>query len=266
MVFIINGVDVEDYSWPYLGPIPRDYVSKYRATPNTEPRKPYSPVQRVIFGNDPFEFRSIDPSTVDQPCGPLETAPGVLAPTAAGRPAAKPSPHGPAEPWEHFLYRLLTSKGPLLKPTHVDDFPPDYPPRSVEVVLPRLRTAPSEVSVATVNPATPSNESVAGLHSDVSTVAPSTVEELSFSAIPIVPSPRSQRRSSTAVAVRSARTAAHSSAKIAQATKAARLLGSISGPIRSKRTVRSKFTNTLGRLKGFATGKYPSERLSISHF
>ncbi|KAF9034725.1 hypothetical protein BDZ89DRAFT_1130624 [Hymenopellis radicata] len=98
MVFIINGVDVEDYSWPYLGPIPRDYVSKYQATPNTEPRTPHSPVQRVIFGNDPFEFRSIDPSTVDQPFGPLEIAPDVLAPSAAGRPAAKPSPHGPAEP------------------------------------------------------------------------------------------------------------------------------------------------------------------------
>ncbi|KAF9009864.1 hypothetical protein BDZ89DRAFT_1167816 [Hymenopellis radicata] len=250
MVFIINGVDVEDYSWPYLGPIPRDYVSKYRSTPNTEPRTPHSPVQRVIFGNDPFEFRPIDPSTVDQPFGPLEIAPDVLAPTAAGRPAAKPSPHGPAEPGNTSF-----------TPTNVDDFPPDYPARSVEVVLPRLRT-----SVATVHPATPSNESVAESQSDVSTVAPSTVEELSFSAIPIAPSPRSQRRSSTAVAVRSARTAAHSSAKIAQATKAARLLGSISGPIRSRRTVRSKFTDTLGRLKGFATGKYPSERLSISQF
>ncbi|KAF9035345.1 hypothetical protein BDZ89DRAFT_1157757 [Hymenopellis radicata] len=163
MVFIINGVDVEDYSWPYLGPIPRDYVSKYRSTPNTEPRTPHSPVQRVIFGNDPFDFRSIDSSTVDRPPSLRHTAGRTL---------------------EHFLYRLLTTRA-LLKPTHVDDFPPDYPPRSVEVVLPRLRTAPSEVSVATVKPATPSNESVAELQSDVSTVAPSTVEELSFSAIPI---------------------------------------------------------------------------------
>ncbi|KAF9019517.1 hypothetical protein BDZ89DRAFT_1116699 [Hymenopellis radicata] len=210
MVFIINGVDVEDYSWPYLGPIPRDYVSKYQATPNTEPRTPHSPVQRVIFGNDPFEFRS----------------------TSRQAFATRPSRTLGTLPLPSF-----DEQGPLLKPTNVDDFPPDYPPRSVEVVLPRLRT-----SVATVHPATSSNESVAELQSDVSTVAPSTVEELSFSAIPSAPSPRSQRRSSTVVAVRSARTAAHSSAKIAQATKAARLLGSISGPIRSRRSVRSNCT------------------------
>ncbi|KAF8903263.1 hypothetical protein CPB85DRAFT_1027502 [Mucidula mucida] len=256
MVFIINGVDVEDFSPPPIGSIPAHYGPLLRGIPNTEPRAPHSYMQRSVFGDDPFEFRAVDPSTVEQPIGPLETAPGVLAPTVTGRPAAKPSPQPAAESWDHFLHRLAlaTTKDLGARPYQISDFPPDCPPRPVEPDYSHLLS--SRDSVETVHPQSQSTveESVA------SDVPPSTVEELSFSALPMAPA--STRRSSV-VEVRAAR---QSSVKIAQATKSARLLGSISGPIRSKRTARGRFTNTLRRLKGFATGKYPSERLSISQY
>ncbi|KAF8890246.1 hypothetical protein CPB85DRAFT_1441258 [Mucidula mucida] len=229
MVPIINGVDIEGFSGPTIRPIPEDYVCKFRGIPNTEARLPHSSMQRAVFGDGPFEFRCIDPSTVDQPLGPLETAPGVLAPTAAARPAAKPSAYPPAEPWEHFLYRAFRKESMgCSHPFDTSDFPPDYSPRSVESVPPRLRTAPSEISVATACPTA----------ADASSIAPTTVEEdIRFSAIPIAPVSRPQRRCPTAI---EARCVAHSSAKTVQATESAQLLGSISGPIRPRRNARGK--------------------------
>ncbi|KAF8903256.1 hypothetical protein CPB85DRAFT_1541370 [Mucidula mucida] len=184
MVLIINGVDVEDFSPPPIGPIPAHYGPLLRGIPNTEPRAPHSYMQRSVFGDEPFKFQTIDPSAVNQPIGPLETTPGVLAPTVTGRPAAKPSSQPVAEPWDHFLYRLAlaTTKDLGARPHQISDFPSDYPPRdSVETVHPQ--------SQSTVE------ESVA------SDVPPSTVEELSFSALPMAPA--STRRSSV-VEVRAA--------------------------------------------------------------
>ncbi|KAF8903254.1 hypothetical protein CPB85DRAFT_1457516 [Mucidula mucida] len=256
MVLISKGVNVEAVSPPPSGPIPADYVSLLRGIPNTEPRAPHSYMQRSVFGDEPFEFQTIDPSAVDQPIGPLETAPGVLAPTVTGRPAAKPSSQPVAEPWDHFLYRLAlaTTKDLGARPHQISDFPPDYPPRSVQPEYSHLLS--SRDSVETAHPQSQSTveESVAV------DVPPSSVDKLSFSAIPMAPA---SRRRSSVVEVRAER---QLSVKIAQATKPARLLGSISGPIRSKRTARGRLTNTLRRLKGFTTGKYPSERLSISQY
>ncbi|KAF8912591.1 hypothetical protein CPB85DRAFT_1434234 [Mucidula mucida] len=255
MVPISKGVNVEDFSPPPSGPIPADYVSLLRVIPDTTPRAPHSYMQRSVFGDEPFEFRAIDPSTVEQPIGPLETAPGVVAPTAAtGRPAAKLSSQPVAEPWDHFLYRLAlaTTKDLGARPYQISDCPPDYPPRSVEPDYSHLLSAIN--SVETVHP-----QSKSTVEEFVVSSPPSSVEELSFSAIPVA----SKRRRSSVVEVH---TACQSSVKIAQAKKSARLLGSISGPIRSRRTARGRFTNTLRRLKGFATGKYPSERLSISQY
>ncbi|KAF8903265.1 hypothetical protein CPB85DRAFT_1564429 [Mucidula mucida] len=248
MVLIINGVDVEDFSPPPIGPIPAHYGPLLRGIPNTEPRAPHSYMQRSVFGDDPFEFRAVDPSTVEQPIGPLETAPGVLAPTVTGRPAAKPSPQPAAESWDHFLHRLAlaTTKDLGARPYQISDFPPDCPLRSVEPDYSHLLS--SRNSVETVHPKSQSTAEEPA----ASDAPPSTGEELSFSAIPMAPA-------SSVVEVRAA---SHSSASIAQAT----ISGSISGPIRSKRTARGRFTNTLRRLKGFATGKYPSERLSFSQY
>ncbi|KAF8891063.1 hypothetical protein CPB85DRAFT_1566286 [Mucidula mucida] len=252
MVLIINSVDVEDFSSPPIGPIPAHYGPLL--IPNTEPRAPHSYMQRSAFGDEPFEFRAIDPSTVEQPMGPLEIAPGVLAPTAVtGRPAPKPSSHAAAESWDHFLYRLAlaTTKNVGARPNQISDFPPDYPPRSVEPDYSHLVS--KRDSVETLHPQSKST-------AVASDAPPSTVEEISFSAIPMA----SQRQCSNVVEVRKARP---SSVKIAPATKSAPLLGSISGPIRStRRTARGRFANTLRRFKGFATGKYPSERLSISQY
>ncbi|KAF8888666.1 hypothetical protein CPB85DRAFT_1441492 [Mucidula mucida] len=254
MVLISKGVDVEVFSPPPSGPIPANNVSSIRVIPNSTPY-----MQRSVFGDDPFEFRAVDPSTVEQSIGPLETAPGVLAPTVTGRPAAKPSSQPVAEPWDHFLYRLAlaTTKNVGVRPYQISDFPPDCALRSVEPDYSHLLL--SRNSVETVHPQSqaPAEQSVA---SGAATAPRSTSEELSFSAIPMAPA---SRRRPSVVEVRAAR---QSSVKLAQATKSARLLGSISGPIRSRRTARGRFTNTIRRLKGFATGKYPSERLSISQY
>ncbi|KAF8912582.1 hypothetical protein CPB85DRAFT_576935 [Mucidula mucida] len=256
MVLIVNGVDIKDFSPPAIGAIPANNVSSFRVNSNSTPRAPHSYMQRSVFGDGPFEFRAVDPSTVEQPIGPLETAPGVLAPTVTGRPAAKPSPQPAAESWDHFLHRLAlaTTKDLGARPYQISDFPPDCPPRSVEPDYSHLLS--SRNSVETVHPQSQSTAEEPA----ASDAPPSTGEELSFSALPMAPA--STRRSSV-VEMRAAR---RSSVKIAQATKSARLLGSISGPIRSRRTARGRFANTLRRLKGFATGKYPSERLSISKY
>ncbi|KAF8903248.1 hypothetical protein CPB85DRAFT_1438399 [Mucidula mucida] len=253
MVLIVNGVDIKDFSPPAIGAIPANNVSSFRVNSNSTPRAPHSYMQRSVFGDDPFEFRAVDPSTVEQPIGPLETAPGVLAPTVTGRPAAKPSPQPAAESWDHFLHRLAlaTTKDLGARPYQISDFPPDCPPRSVEPDYYHLLS--SRNSVETVHPKSQSTveESV------VVDVPPSSVDELSFSAIPMAPASRGR------LSVVEVRAVCQSSVK---ATQSPRLLGSISGPIRFKRTARGRFTNTIRRLKGFATGKYPSERLSISQY
>ncbi|KAF8867428.1 hypothetical protein CPB85DRAFT_1450016, partial [Mucidula mucida] len=127
MVPISKGVDVEVFSPPPSGPIPANNVSSIRVIPNSTPY-----MQRSVFGDDPFEFRAVDPSTVEQSIGPLETAPGVLAPTVTGRPAAKPPSQPAAESWDHFLYRLplATTKNVGARPYQISDFPPDYCRRS----------------------------------------------------------------------------------------------------------------------------------------
>ncbi|KAF8912580.1 hypothetical protein CPB85DRAFT_1561304 [Mucidula mucida] len=256
MVPISKSVNVEDFSPPAIGAIPANNVSSFRVNSNSTPRAPHSYMQRSVFGDGPFEFRAVDPSTVEQPIGPLETAPGVLAPTVTGRPAAKPSSQPAAEPWDHFLYRLAlaTTKNVGARPYQISEFSLDYPPRSVEPDYSHLLSERN--SVETIHP-----KSQSTVEESAASDAPlSSVDELSFSALPMAPA--STRRSSV-VEMRAAR---RSSVKIAQATKSARLLGSISGPIRSRQTARGRFTNTLRRLKGFATGKYPSERLSISQY
>ncbi|KAF8903246.1 hypothetical protein CPB85DRAFT_1541362 [Mucidula mucida] len=230
MVLIINGVDIKDFSPPAIGAIPANNVSSFRVNFNSTPRAPHSYMQRSVFGDEPFEFRAIDPSTVEQPIGPLETAPGVLSPTATGRPTAS-------------LHRNLSPNPGTTSSTALRLRRPTMLANSVETVHPQSQ-APAEQSVA----------------SGAATAPRSTSEELSFSAIPMAPA---SRRRPSVVEVRAAR---QSSVKLAQATKSARLLGSISGPIRSRRTARGRFTNTIRRLKGFATGKYPSERLSISQY
>ncbi|KAF8903260.1 hypothetical protein CPB85DRAFT_1541382 [Mucidula mucida] len=244
MVLISKGVNVEDVS-PPPGPTTAINVSSIRVNPISTPRAPHSYMQRSVFGDEPFEFRAIDPSTVDQPIGPLETAPGVLAPTVTGRPATKPSSHPAAESWDHFLYRLAlaTTKDLGARPYQISDFPPDSPPRSVEPDYSHLLS--SRDSVETVHPQSQSTveESVAV------DVPPSSVDELSFSAIPMAPA---SRRRSSVVEVRAAR---QSSVKIAQATKSARLLGSISGPIRSKRTARGRRPET-DRAEFLSSGVY----------
>ncbi|KAF8903251.1 hypothetical protein CPB85DRAFT_1255778 [Mucidula mucida] len=151
--------------------------------PQTEPRAPHSYMQRSVFGDDPFEFRAVDPSTVEQPIGPLETAPGVLAPTVTGRPAAKPSPQPAAESWDHFLHRLAlaTTKDLGARPYQISDFPPDCPPRSVEPDYSHLLL--SRNSVETVHPQSQSTAEEPA----ASDAPPSTGEELSFSAIPMAP-------------------------------------------------------------------------------
>ncbi|KAF8888667.1 hypothetical protein CPB85DRAFT_1566519 [Mucidula mucida] len=185
MVLTRKGVNVEDVS-PPPGPTTAINVSSIRVNTITTPRAPHSCMQRSVFGDDPFEFRVVDPSTVAQPIGPLETAPGVLAPTATGRPAAKPSSQPAAEPWDHFLYRLAlaTTKDLGARPYHISDFPPDYPPRSDESDYSHLLS--SRNSVETVHPKSQSTveESV------VVDVPPSSVDELSFSAIPMAPASR----------------------------------------------------------------------------
>ncbi len=225
MVLIINGVDVEDFSPPPIGPIPAHYGPLLRGIPNTEPRAPHSYMQRSVFGDDPFEFRTIDPCTVE----PLETAPGVLASTAIGRAAPKPSSQPAADSWDHFLYCLSTDKNFGVRRFQISDFPPDYPPRSVEPDYSHLLS--KRDSAETVHPQSKSTaeEPVA------SDAPPSTVKELSSAAIPMAPA---SRRCSSVVEVCAAR---QSSGKVAQATKFARLLGSISGPIRNKRTVRGRY-------------------------
>ncbi|KAF8909129.1 hypothetical protein CPB85DRAFT_1435714 [Mucidula mucida] len=117
----------------------------------------------------------------------------------------------------------------------MDHYPP---PWSVEPDYSHLLS--KRHSMETVHPQSTST-------AEESVASDSTVEGLSFSAVPMAPT--SRRRSS-----------------VVEATKSARLLGSISGPIRSRRIPRGRFTNILGKLKGFATGKYPSERLSISQY
>ncbi|KAF8909165.1 hypothetical protein CPB85DRAFT_1435742 [Mucidula mucida] len=196
--------------WPHP-----NYVSLLRVIPNAQPRAGHSYMQRSVFGNDPYEFRAADTSSIDQPIGPLETAP---------------------EPWDHFLYRLATTTNFGARPYQISDFPPDYPPRSVEPDYSHLLS--SRNSLETVHPLSKSTiaESVTG---DSATAPRSIVEELSFSAIPMA----SQRRRSSAVEMRAAR---QPSVKIAQTIKSARLLGSVSGPIRSRRTARVRFANTLG--------------------
>ncbi|KAF8912578.1 hypothetical protein CPB85DRAFT_1434222 [Mucidula mucida] len=235
MVLISKGVNVEDVSLPRTGPIPANYVSLLRGIPNTTPRAPHSYMQRSVFGDELFEFRAIDPSTVEQPIGPLETAPRVLAPTATGRSAAKPSSQPAADSWDHFLHRLAlaTTKDLGARPYHISDFPPDYPSRAVEPDYSHIFS--SRNSVETVHP---KSQSTVEEYVAVD-VPPSSVDELSFSAIPMAPA---SRRRSSVVAVRAAR---QSSVKIAQATESARLLGSISGPIRSRPTARGRFTNTV---------------------
>ncbi|KAF8891054.1 hypothetical protein CPB85DRAFT_1459147 [Mucidula mucida] len=208
MVLINNSVDAEAFSPPPIGPIPARYGQLLRGIPNTEPRAPHSYMQHSVFGDEPFDFRAIDPCTVEQPIGPLETAPG---------PSSQPA----AESWDHFLYRLAlaTTKNVGARPNQISDFPPDYPPRSVEPDYSHLVS--KRDSVETLHPQSKST-------AVASDAPPSTVEEISFSAIPMA----SQRQCSNVVEVRKARP---SSVKIAPATKSAPLLGSISGPIRSTR-------------------------------
>ncbi|KAF8903239.1 hypothetical protein CPB85DRAFT_1320085 [Mucidula mucida] len=243
MVLIVNGVDIKDFSPPAIGAIPANNFSSFRVNYNSTPRAPHSYMQRSVFGDGPFEFRAIYPSTVEQPIGPLETAPGVLAPTVTGRPATKPSSHPAAESWDHFLYRLAlaTTKDLGARPYQISDFPPDYPPRSVEPDYSHLLS--KRASVETVHPQSQSTveESVAV------DVPPSSVDELSFSAIPMAPA---SRRRSSVVEVRAAR---QSSVKIAQAPKSARLLGSISGPIRSRRTARGRYVSIFSLSSSFCS-------------
>ncbi len=230
MVLIINNsVDVEDFSSPPIGPIPAHYGPLLRGIPNTEPRAPHSYMQRSVFGDEPFEFRAIDPSTVEQPIGPLEIAPGVLAPTAVtGRPAPKPSSHAAAESWDHFLYRLAlaTTKDLGARPHQISDFPPDYPPRSVEPDYSHLLS--KRDSVETLHPPLKSTAA----EPSASDAPPSAVEETSVSAIPIAPA---SRRRSSVVEVAAERQSSVRNAKAPQ------LLGSISGPIRTKRTARGRY-------------------------
>ncbi|KAF8891049.1 hypothetical protein CPB85DRAFT_1566276 [Mucidula mucida] len=159
MVLIINSVDVEDFSSPPIGPIPAHYGPLL--IPNTEPRAPHSYMQRSVFGDEPFEFR-------------------VLAPTAVtGRPAPKPSSHAAAESWDHFLYRLAlaTTKDLGARPHQISDFPPDYPPRSVEPDYSHLLS--KRDSVETVHPPLKSTAA----EPSASDAPPSAVEETSVSAI-----------------------------------------------------------------------------------
>ncbi|KAF8900651.1 hypothetical protein CPB85DRAFT_1475011 [Mucidula mucida] len=241
MVLIVNGVDIIDFSPPAIGAIPANNFSSFRVNSNSTPRAPHSYMQRSVFGDGPFEFWAINPSTVEQPIGPLETAPGVLAPTVTGWPATKPSSHSAAESWDHFLYclALATTKDLGACPYQISDFPPDYPPRSVEPDHSHLFS--SRNSVETVHP-----QSQSMVEESVVDVPSSTVEELSFSAIPMV----SQRRHSSVIEVRAA---CQFSGKIAQATKSARLLGSISGPIQSRQTARERYLSIFNLSASFCS-------------
>ncbi len=81
--------------------------------------KNYSPdYSKKVFGSKPFTFAVLDVYTPrDQPFGPTEVEPGMLAPSASGRSARAGSSSAGRDSWEEHLRTLPTRTKSQLKQT-----------------------------------------------------------------------------------------------------------------------------------------------------